>query len=90
MSEKLPHVICGAADRPLKIGGVEIPCYVLEDEKRVLHQRGMVAALGMSRGGSSRGGGDRLAHFVAQERLKDHVSSELIEVTGTPLEVHSP
>jgi len=34
--EILPKVICGSPDRPLRISGLEIPCYVLEDEKRVL------------------------------------------------------
>lgn len=50
----------------LATGDVQIPCYVPEDGRRVTHQRGMVSALHMSRGGSSRGGGDRLAYFVAQ------------------------
>src|SRR5579871_4839940 len=67
--ENVPRAICGGPDRPLRIGDVEISCYVLENGKRIIHQRGMVSALGMSRGGSSRGGGDRLAHFVAQRSL---------------------
>ena len=55
MSEKPLKVIAGAGDRPLVIGDIEIPCYVLEDGMRVLVQRGMVAGLGMARGGSSHG-----------------------------------
>jgi P63C domain-containing protein len=81
----VPRAICGGPDKPLRIGDVEIPCYVLEGGRRVIHQRGMVSALGMSRGGSSRGGGDRLAHFVAQKTLSPYVSKELVEVTGQPL-----
>jgi hypothetical protein len=69
----------------LAIGDVQIPCYVLEDGTRVIHQRGMVSALGMSRGGSSRGGGDRLAYFVAQKTLSPYVSKELVAVTKEPL-----
>lgn len=69
----------------LAIGEVKIPCYVLEDGTRVIHQRGMVNALGMSRGGSSRGGGDRLAYFVAQKTLSPFVSNELEAVTKEPL-----
>ena len=43
----LPRVICGAPDfRPLKIGNIEIPCYVLEGEKRVLVQRAIVSGMG--------------------------------------------
>ena len=40
MSEQKPlKVIAGAPDKPLKIGDIEIDCYVLEGEKRVLSQR---------------------------------------------------
>lgn len=69
----------------LAISDVQIPCCVLEDGTRVIHQRGMVSSLGMSRGGSSRGGGDRLAYFVAQKTLSPYVSSELMAVTKEPL-----
>lgn len=75
----------GADDHPLTIGGMEIPCYVLEDRRRVLHQRGLVSALGMSRGGSSRGGGDRLAYFVNQKTLQPFVNNNLIAVTANPI-----
>ncbi|MDO8531438.1 MAG: P63C domain-containing protein [Dehalococcoidia bacterium] len=69
----------------VKIGGAEIPCHVLNDGRRVLHQRAMVQALGMARGGSSRGGGDRLAFFVGQKTLKPFVSDALYKVTGNPV-----
>lgn len=69
----------------LAISDVQIPFYVLEDGTRVIHQRGMVSSLGMSRGGSSRGGGDRLDYFVAQKTLSPFVSKELREVTKDPL-----
>ena len=44
----------------------------------------------MARGGSSKGGGDRLAHFVHQQRLKDFISNELREVTSSPLKFIAP
>ena len=91
MSEdKLPKIVAGAPDRPLVIGNIEIPCYVLEDETRVLAQRGMVSGLGMARGGSSHGGGDRLAHFVNQKTLKPFISNELIKVTVSPIRFRAP
>ena len=37
------EVIAGAPDRPMIIGEIEIPCYVLEGETRVLSQRGITA-----------------------------------------------
>ena len=48
MSKKPLKVIAGAPDRPLVIGNIEIPCYVLEDETRVLTQSGILKALGRS------------------------------------------
>ena len=48
MSEQALKVIAGAPDKPLVIGGTEIPCYVLEDETRVLSQRGIFLGLGAS------------------------------------------
>ncbi len=89
-TEHIAQAIYGSPDRPLRIGNLEIPCYVLEDGKRVLHQRGMVAALGMGRGGSSQGGGDRLAKFTAQDRLKSFVSDQLLKVTTNPLKFKTP
>lgn len=88
--ESLPKAIAGGPEKPLRIGDLEIPCYVLENGKRIIHQRGMVSALGMSRGGSSRGGGDRLAHFVGQKTLSPFVSNDLRLVTSEPLMFRTP
>jgi hypothetical protein len=89
-SEDVLKAICGTPDHPLKIGDIEIPCYVLEDGKRVLHQRGMVRALGMGRGGSSEGRGDRLAKFCAQTRLSKFVTEHLLQVTKDPIKFRAP
>lgn len=80
-TEEIAQATHGSPDRPLRIGDLEIPCYVLSDGKRVLHQRGMVSALGMSRGSSSTSGGDRLAKFVQGERLQPYVANVLQAVT---------
>ncbi len=45
-------VIAGAPDQPLVIGDVEIPCYVLEDETRVLTQGGLYSGLGLVQRGN--------------------------------------
>lgn len=82
----LPRATHGKDDHPLKIGDIEIPCYVLEDGRRVLAQRGMVSALGMSRGGSSKGGGDRLAHFVGGKSLEPFINNELRSVITSPIQ----
>lgn len=80
----------GDADHPLRIGDAEIPCYVLEDGRRVLNQSSLVGAIGMSHGGSYSRGGDRLAKFVLQDRLKSFVSQELIDRTAKPIKFKTP
>lgn len=75
----------GSRDSPLRIGEIEIPCYVLSDGRRVLVQKSLVSALGMTPGGSSHGG-DRMAKFVGQERLKPYISDHLKPGTLLPIE----
>lgn len=53
--DKLPVATHGSSDRPIRIGNIEIPCYVLPDETRVLTLRGLHSALGMSHGGGQNG-----------------------------------
>lgn len=82
----LPKAEFGAPDRPLKIGGDwEVPCYVLADKRRVLVQRGVMDALDMSQGTAGRGGGDRLAKFVATKALNTFVSEDLADVIKSPI-----
>ena len=83
-------VIAGAPDRPLVIGDIEIPCYVLEDERRVLQQTGLLHALNLSHGGSYSKGGDRLAKFASQKRLKQFVNNEITDRTDTPIRFRPP
>jgi len=75
----------GDEDHPLTIGDIKIPCYVLEDGRRVLQQTGLIQSLNMSHGGSYSTGGDRLAKFAAQGRLSSYVSNELVERTANPI-----
>lgn len=51
----LPIATHGSTDHPLRIGGIEIPCYVLEDGRRVLTMRGLQQSLGFSTGGGKDG-----------------------------------
>lgn len=81
---KPKKVIAGAPDKPLVIGDVEIQCYVLEDETRVLSQRGFLGAIGRSEKQSATGA-DKLPVFMASERLKPFISKELA-ATATPVE----
>ena len=59
----LPKSTHGSAEHPLKIGDIEIQCYVLDDGTRVLSQRGLQTGVGMSTGGGT-GGEQRLVNFA--------------------------
>lgn len=87
MTEKLPKAIFGNPKNPLKIGNLEIPCYVLEDKRRVLVQTGMIKSLGMSPGTGSRSieSGDRLAKFIAGKAINPFISNELQEMITNPI-----
>jgi hypothetical protein len=80
----------GSEDRPLRIGDIELPCYVLEDDRRVLQQTAMLKSLSMSFGGSYSTGGSRLAKFATQNRLQTYVSADLIERTANPIKFKTP
>jgi hypothetical protein len=59
------------------LGDIRIPCYVLEDGRRMLVQTAMVASLGMSFGGNPNHRLDRLANFVAGKLLRPFIPSDL-------------
>jgi hypothetical protein len=92
VADRLPKILCGSPDRPMRIPSLslEVPCYVIEGERRVLVQRGMVTALGISRGSSGRTGGDRLAKFVNGNIIKEFVANDLLAVTTEPIKFRAP
>jgi hypothetical protein len=47
--DEIAEAICGSPDKPLRIGDVEIECYVLADDRRVLTQSTFLQALGRHR-----------------------------------------
>src|ERR1017187_10215400 len=53
----------------LKIAGQELPCFVLEDETRVISGRGMTAAIGMKGRGQ---GTARIAALLKQKTNADN------------------
>ena len=83
-SSKHPlKVIAGEPGSPLVIGDVEIACYVLEDETRVLTQRGFISALGMARP-TLRDGGDRMANFISGNALAPHAHAKTLAEVRQP------
>lgn len=79
----------GSPDHPLKIGEIEIPCYVLDDETRVLSQRGVVGGLGMKYG-SRAGGADRLTAFLSGKGISPYVTNDLTALIANPIKFRAP
>jgi hypothetical protein len=73
----------GAPDRPLIIGDIEIPAYVLADGTRVLAQRGLQSGIGLSEGGG-KSGERKIASFMS--RLAD----KGIDIRGLVARANSP
>ena len=76
---KLLKSICGSNDKPLILAGLEIPCYVLENEKRVITQSGLLKALGMSTGGASKAGSRKIDEFLENSAIKPFIDEETQE-----------
>ena len=79
----------GSPDHPLRIGDIEIPCYVLEDETRVLSQRGLQTGIGMSIGGGSFGE-QRMPRFIDSLCQKGIDISRLAVRIRTPIQFRPP
>jgi hypothetical protein len=91
MTEAPLQALYGSPDRPLQIGELKIPCYVLEGERRVLAQGGMLEALDMSQGTAAKtGAGSRLAKFVSSKSISPHVPEELSRVVVEPIRFRTP
>lgn len=69
----------------IKISGLEIPCYVLEDETRVISYRGMNKAFGMTEGGAQ-----KLPRFLSQKAIQPFISKDLAARITEPIRVNPP
>ncbi|MDE2986865.1 MAG: P63C domain-containing protein [Chloroflexota bacterium] len=78
------NVIAGAEDKPLIISDIDIPAYVLEDETRVLSERGFLSAIGRAERPPSRqrNDGDKLPQFLSANNLKPFISPDLAAATN--------
>ncbi len=85
----VPKADFGSPDRPLRIGDLEIPCYVLDDGRSVVTQGGMLSALKMSQGTATKGGGDRLANFASTKSINPFVSDKLRDMIMQPIRFKS-
>jgi hypothetical protein len=83
--EKTLRATHGSPDKPLRIGDVEIPCYVLENGMRVLSGRGMqtALALGQRHGALLRG-------FLGRENIKQCIPIDLAMALANPIRFVRP
>jgi hypothetical protein len=90
-NEELPEAICGAPDRPLRIGDIALPCYVLEDGTRVLSQGGFLEALGRHPKANVRreGGDDRVPAILQGKGIAPFISEEVLE-KSRPIAFRTP
>ena len=88
-AEKALPVATHGGDHPLTIGDVEIDCYVLDDRRRVISQRGMYRGLGVARGGARNESeaeviSAEIPRFAAGAWIRPHISDELAESLANP------
>lgn len=88
-SSDLPMAKYGAPNRPLKLGDVEIPCYVLSDGTRVLAQRGLQSGIGLSEGGG-KGGARKIVALLESLAEKGIDVSDLIARANSPIRFIPP
>ncbi|MFC4624204.1 hypothetical protein ACFO1V_03010 [Daeguia caeni] len=79
----LPKAICGSDDRKLQFGDIEIQCYVLEDETRVLSLRSLQSGIGMSEGGG-KGGARKIPALMAR------LANKGMEINGLDVRANTP
>ncbi len=81
--EPVPSAIYGSPDRPVRVGNVELQCYVLDDddETRVITQAGFLEALGRHRKANVRdeGAGEPTPPILQGKAIKPFISHELLE-----------
>lgn len=80
-AEGLSEAVCGSPDQPLRIGDIEIECYVLEDGTRVLTQAGFLEALGRHRKANVRreGGEEPMPPILQGKAINPFISKEIQE-----------
>lgn len=83
--DSMPKAICGGSE-PLRIGDVEMPCYVLDDERRVITLSGLFEPLGLGTGG----GLSRLVGLTRQFAPNQEAANNLSCRLETPIEFIMP
>lgn len=77
------QAVCGSSDNPLRIGDIEIECYVLEDGTRVITQASFLEAIGKHRRafGGTGAEGEPLPPFLRGTGIKPFVPKGISEAS---------
>jgi len=91
----IPRAEFGSDDTPLKIGDIELDCFVLNNAQRVISQRGMFRGLGITRDGPREDmrpddAGAELPRFATQKWLLPHLSNDLQMALRNPILFSAP
>ncbi|MGX9349392.1 P63C domain-containing protein [Microbacterium sp. KNMS] len=74
------EVLAGSPDSPLRIGDVEVECYVLDDDTRVITQASMLTAIGRSRRVPGAEGADEaLPPILRAKSIRPFIPDDVIE-----------
>ena len=89
--DSLPFATHGLPDHPLKIGNVEIECYVLDDGTRVLSQAGFQEAMGKHRKANVRrsDGEEQLPAFLQGKSINPFIDADLVQ-KSRPVKFRTP
>lgn len=79
-SEQVTDVVCGSPDQPLRIGDIEIECYVLEDDTRVLTQASFLTSIGRNPRAAVRSDGS-LPVFLQGKALAPLVTNDVRDMS---------
>ena len=82
--------VCGSPDQPLRIGDVEIECYVLDDGTRVVTQASFLQALGRHRRANVRRERNSELPSILQGKAINPFISDAIREKGKPITFKPP
>jgi len=82
--------VCGSPDQPLRIGDVEIECYVLDDDTRVLTQASFLLALGRHRRANVRRERNADLPAILQGKAINPFITDMIREKGKPITFKLP
>jgi hypothetical protein len=82
--------ICGSPDQPLRVGDVEIECYVLDDGTRVLTQATFLQALGRHRRANVRRERNAELPSILQGKAINPFITDTVRAKGRPITFKLP